>query len=66
MNDRPSALSEVAHKVLHVLLELLPALPVPVLKLVTARTIELIDELDGDPDLEDDAEDRGEDEQNAA
>lgn len=55
-----------ALKVLHVLLELLPALPVPVLKLVTARTIELIDELDGDPDLEDDAEDRGEDEQNAA
>ena len=55
-----------ALKVLHVLLELLPAFPVPVLRLLTARMIELLDELDSDPDLEDASGDHGEDEQHVA
>ena len=39
------------------LLSVIPSLPRPVLARLTARMIERLDELDGDPDLEDDDED---------
>lgn len=47
---------------LDVLLATLPSLPRPVLSRLTARMIERLDELDGDPDFEEDNEDRALDE----
>lgn len=45
---------------LEALLSVIPSLPRPILARLTARLIDRLDEIDGDPDLEDD--DPGEDE----
>lgn len=42
---------------LAVILSVLPSLPRPVLQRLTARMIDRLDEMDGDPDTEDDTED---------
>lgn len=47
---------------LDLLLTYLPSLPRPILSRLTARMIDRLDELDGDPDLEEDNEDRAQDE----
>lgn len=43
---------------LDVMLSVIPSLPRPILARLTARMIDRMDELDGDPDLEDADEDR--------
>lgn len=44
---------------LDTLLAVLPTLPRPLLARVAARLIDRLDEIDGDPDMEEDNEDRG-------
>lgn len=50
---------EHASAPLPAILAAIPRLPRPILSRLTARLIERLDEIDGDPDLEDDTEDCG-------
>lgn len=47
---------------LNVALAVIPSLPRPLLARLVTRAIERLDEIDGDPDVEDDTDDCGQDE----